>query len=196
MRPKVVTSRTARRRTYAYTGFRDEVGTVHHQTSTPTTILRLDYGYDKVHDRTYERYGASGSAGDAFAYDKARRLTTAWMGSVHAREPLERAVREEDRVQLRRRREPDLGGRDALRPVRDDDLVHDNSLNQYTAVGGTTHTWDANGNLTDNGTHKFKYNYKNLICRGAARVEQRRSWRRTSTTRTDGGSRRPSRAAH
>jgi len=33
-----------------------------------------------------------------------------------------------------------------------------NNLNEYTAVGGTTHVWDANGNLTDNGTLKFEYN--------------------------------------
>src|SRR5690606_24566594 len=39
-----------------------------------------------------------------------------------------------------------------------------NSLNQYTAVGGASPTYDGNGNLTNNGTFKFKYNYKNLIC--------------------------------
>jgi RHS repeat-associated protein len=40
----------------------------------------------------------------------------------------------------------------------------DNSLNQYTTVGGTSQTYDGNGNLTNNGTYKFKYSYKNLIC--------------------------------
>jgi len=39
-----------------------------------------------------------------------------------------------------------------------------NTLNQYTAVGGASPTYDGNGNLTDNGTYKFKYNYRNLIC--------------------------------
>ena len=38
-----------------------------------------------------------------------------------------------------------------------------NNLNQYTAVGGTSQSHDANGNLTNNGTLTFKYNYKNLI---------------------------------
>jgi hypothetical protein len=32
----------------------------------------MDYGYNAVHDRTYERFGASGSAGDGFEYDKMR----------------------------------------------------------------------------------------------------------------------------
>ena len=38
-----------------------------------------------------------------------------------------------------------------------------NTLNQYTAVGGTSRTHDANGNLTDDGTLKFTYDYKNQI---------------------------------
>ena len=47
----------------------------------------MDYGYNLVHDRTYERFGASGSAGDGFEYDKLRRLTTAYMGSVAPEAP-------------------------------------------------------------------------------------------------------------
>ena len=43
---------------------------------------KLEYGYNKVHDRTYERYGGVGSAGDAFVYDNIRRLKTAYMGST------------------------------------------------------------------------------------------------------------------
>jgi RHS repeat-associated protein len=34
---------------------------------------------------------------------------------------------------------------------------------EHTAVGGTTHVWDANGSLVDNGTHLFLYDYKNHI---------------------------------
>ena len=71
--------------TYTYAGFREDLTTIHHETSAPATLVRLDYGYNSVHDRTYERFGASGSAGDAFEYDKARRLTKAWMGSARRR---------------------------------------------------------------------------------------------------------------
>jgi RHS repeat-associated protein len=39
-----------------------------------------------------------------------------------------------------------------------------NSLNQYTAVGGATQTHDDNGNLTNDGTYKFKYDYRNQLC--------------------------------
>ena len=44
-----------------------------------------------------------------------------------------------------------------------------NNINEYTSVGGQNYAWDANGNLANNGTLKFKYNYKNLL------VEIRRS---------------------
>jgi len=68
--------------TTSYTGSRKEVASVLHQISAAATILQPDYGYNKVHDRTYECFGAGGSAGDAFVYDKIRRLTNAYMGST------------------------------------------------------------------------------------------------------------------
>ena len=80
-RPKGTTFGNGTTASYAYAGFREDLTTIHHETSAPATLVRLDYGYNKLHDRTYERYGTSGSAGDAFEYDKARRLTKAWMGS-------------------------------------------------------------------------------------------------------------------
>jgi hypothetical protein len=41
----------------------------------------------------------------------------------------------------------------------------DNNLNQYTAVGGASPSHDSNGNLTDDGTLTFKYDYRNQIVR-------------------------------
>src|SRR5205814_6457505 len=65
MRPKRTTYQSGATATTSYTGFRGEIATIKHETSTPTPILELDYGYDAVHDRAYERYGSSGSSGDA-----------------------------------------------------------------------------------------------------------------------------------
>ena len=150
--------------TYSYGGFREDLTTIHHETSTPTTLVRLDYGYNKVHDRTYERYGASGSAGDAFEYDKARRLTKAWMGSSTPSSPSGNTY-----VKTIDYNMDDDGNRTSVvttpygvSPTTESYTT--NTLNQYTAVGGASPTYDGNGNLTDNGTYKFKYNYKNLIC--------------------------------
>jgi RHS repeat-associated protein len=36
-------------------------------------------------------------------------------------------------------------------------------LNVYTSVGGTTHRRDANGNLRDDGTYKYAYDYRNQL---------------------------------
>ena len=38
-----------------------------------------------------------------------------------------------------------------------------NTLNQYTAVGSTTPTYDGNGNLTSNGSHTYAYDPENRL---------------------------------
>lgn len=43
-----------------------------------------------------------------------------------------------------------------------------NGLNQYTAVGGATHSWDANGNLTGDGASSFGYDTENRLVSGVA----------------------------
>ena len=39
-----------------------------------------------------------------------------------------------------------------------------NGRNQYTQVGGTTHSWDASGNLTWDGLTTFGYDTENWAC--------------------------------
>jgi RHS repeat-associated protein len=163
VRPKVTTFGNSTTATFTYAGFREDVTTIHHETSTPTTLVRLDYGYNKLHDRTYERYGTSGSPGDAFEYDKARRLTKAWMGSSTPSSPSGNTY-----VKTIVYNMDDDGNRTSVvtTPYGGSSATESyttNTLNQYTAVGGTSQTYDGNGNLTDNGTYKFKYDYKNQI---------------------------------
>ena len=79
-REKGVTFGSGATQANTYSGFRQEVTSIHHQDSGTGTLVRMDYGYNAVHDRTCERYGASGSSGDAFEYDKMGRLSKAWMG--------------------------------------------------------------------------------------------------------------------
>ena len=127
--------------------------------------MRLDYAYNDVHDRTYERYGASGSSGDAFEYDKARRLTVAWMGSASPDSPSGAAYTKKIEYNY-----DDDGNRTSVvvTPYGQSATTTSystNTLNQYTAVGGATHSWDGNGNLSDDGTLTYEYNYRNEICR-------------------------------
>lgn len=47
-----------------------------------------------------------------------------------------------------------------------DDNYTTNTLNQYTTLSGATditYTYDSNGNITDNGTYTFIYDYKNRL---------------------------------
>ena len=165
IRPKMTTFENGARVTGAFAGFRSDVATILHQKSTSTTIVRLDYAYNAVHDRLYERYGAMGSAGDAFAYDNARKLSTAWMGSVNPTTPsTSQYVSKIDYIL------DDDGNRASVATTPwggspTTSSYSTNSLDQYTSVGGVTQTWDSNGNLTNDGTFKYEYNYKNLVCR-------------------------------
>ena len=162
-RKKVTTFQNGATRTNHYTGFRQELESVRHETSAPATILRLDYAYSKVHDRLYERYGASGSSGDAFAYDKMRRLTNARMGSSNPASPVGNTYTKKIDYNY-----DDDGNRTSVVVTpygqsAQTTSYSTNNLNEYTSVGGTTQGNDANGNLTDNGTLTFHYDYKNLI---------------------------------
>lgn len=102
----------------------------------------MDYGYNRVHDRTFERFGASGAAGDAFEYDKARRLTKAWIGSATPESPAGNAY-----VQTVVYNLDDDGNRASVvvtpygvSPTTT--TYTTNNLNQYTAIGGTGHSYD------------------------------------------------------
>ncbi len=125
-------------------------------------IRQIDYAYNKVHDRTHESYAGTG-LGDAFAYDKLRRLTTAWMGSSNVANPgastyvKKLTFNMDDDANRTSVVDLPYGGSSTTTNYTT------NNLNSYTNVGGTTRGNDANGNLTDNGTHLFSYNYKNVI---------------------------------
>ncbi len=62
VRRKTETFQSGAKRTNLYTGFREEIESVRHETSALATIVRLDYGSNKVHDRLYERFARQGRA--------------------------------------------------------------------------------------------------------------------------------------
>ena len=133
--------------------------------SSPSTIVRLDYAYNDVHDRIYERYGSSGSSGDAFEYDKARRSHGRLDGLGLAGQPERAAYTKKIEYNY-----DDDGNRTsvAATPYGQSPATTSystNTLNQYTAVGGVSHSWDGNGNLSNDGTLTYEYNYRNEICR-------------------------------
>ena len=137
---------------------------VHHQAQpSGTTILQLEYGYDPNHDRTFERFGGVGSPGDAYAYDKLRRLSNAWVGSALPSSPVGNPYTKKIDYN-----QDDDGNRTSVvstlwgtAPASTSYTTNQNY--QYTAVGGTTHLWDANGNLKDDGTFTYTYDYRNQL---------------------------------
>jgi RHS repeat-associated protein len=164
LRHKTTTFQSGATRTDTYTGYRGEVASIVHATSGSSEILRLEYGYNALHDRTYERYGGTSALGDAFAYDPARRLTTAWMGSVD----VTAADTSQYVTKIVYNMDDDSNRTSVVTTPWQQSAITvtyaDNSLNQYTTVGGVGQSYDGSGNLTNNGTYKFKYNYKNLVC--------------------------------
>ncbi|MGE0192749.1 MAG: RHS repeat-associated core domain-containing protein [Planctomycetota bacterium] len=162
-REKGVTFGNGATQSNTYGGFRQEVTSIHHQDSGAGTLVRMDYGYNAVHDRTYERFGALGASGEAFEYDKMRRLTKAWMGSAKPSSPSGQVHTEtidfnmdDDGNRTSKVHTPYLGS-----PVSTSYTT--NSLNQYTAVGAASLTYDGNGNLVDDGTYYYEYDYRNQL---------------------------------
>ncbi len=164
-RLKTIEFQNGTTQTNTYGGLRQDLTSIEHETSTPSTILRLDYGYDDVHDRLYERHGASGSSGDAYEYDKAGRLVTAWMRSDTPSDPTSDAY-----VQKIDYDYDDVGNRTAVAVTpygqgAESTAYTSNSLNQYGHVGDVYPTHNDNGSLTFDGVLTYEYNYRNLICR-------------------------------
>ena len=148
--------------TNTYGGYYNEPSAIVHANGG-TSFLTLNYAYNKQGHLTYERYGASGSAGDAFGYDKLERLTNAWMGSMNPASPQSGNYSSKIDYAL-----DDDGNRSnivvtpwAQTPV--STSYSPNSRNRYTTIGGVTVTNDANGNVTADGTYTYAYNYKNLL---------------------------------
>ncbi len=151
--------------TNTYGGFRQDVTSIlHEETSPKATIVRLDYGYDDVHNRLYERYGGAGASGDAFVYDAMHRLVTAYMGSVDPDDDPSTAQYVKKIVY----NYDDDGNRTSVvttpwQQTQQTESYTTNALYQYTAVGGVTHDWDDAGNLSDDGSQLFAYDYRNQL---------------------------------
>jgi RHS repeat-associated protein len=87
--------------------------------------------------------GATNDAGFGFTYNPASQITTRVLTNEVYEFPLTPAVKS----------------------------YVTNGRNQYTQVGGTTHSWDANGNLTDDGPTTFGYDTENRLVSASGPTE-------------------------
>ena len=170
---------------YAYDGFA-RVATVDHLLAGGTGSLhRLDYLYDKVHNRRMEKnaydaawvstlpaaaqamLGARNGKGDVYRYDWASRLADARYDVVNpvtevanpGSQPYARLVTYAlDGLGNRSQVQTTVPPGTPVTVTYATDVV-----NQYTAVGGVNRAHDANGNVKDDGTLLFAFDYRNRI---------------------------------
>ncbi len=170
---------------YTYDGFQ-RVSIINHILAGGTGSLhRFDYLYDKVHNRRMEKnsYDATWIAtlpanvqtflngrnakGDVYAYDWAYRL-------VDARYDVTNPVTEvqtpgsQTYVRLVQYTLDGLGNRSQVQttvpPGNPTTVTYSADIvNQYTAVAGTNRSHDNNGNVADDGTYLFHYDYRNQM---------------------------------
>ncbi|MCC7139441.1 MAG: hypothetical protein IT460_13540 [Planctomycetes bacterium] len=170
---------------YAYDGFA-RVATVDHLLAGGTGSLhRLDYLYDKVHTRRMEKnaydaawvstlpaaaqtmLGARNGKGDVYRYDWASRLADARYDVANpvtevanpGSQPYARLVTYAlDGLGNRSQVQTTVPPGTPVTVTYATDVV-----NQYTAVGGVNRAHDANGNVKDDGTHLYAFDYLNHL---------------------------------
>ena len=200
---------------YVYDGFRN-VGSIDHTLVGGGSLHKFEYAYDKVHNRRMEKntFNATWMAtlpaavqtflngrngkGDVYAYDMAYRLVDARYDVTN---PLTEVQNPGTQAFVTTRPVHDRRARNRSQvattpPTPPTQVMYATDVvNQYTTVGGTTRSHDNNGNLTDDSTYKFGYDFENRL------VELRNSTtsaliaERTATMRSAAGSRRRSTAA-
>lgn len=133
-----------------------------HHSPAPLRPAFVDRSYEYTRNdlRTSERRNDDAGLADRWHHDAARRLVRSIHDEDGGATPRQITSRRYflDGVGNRRRVDEEID-RGAERTV--DYSV--NALNQYTSVGETPRQYDQNGNLTDDGQFRYKYDYRNRL---------------------------------
>jgi RHS repeat-associated protein len=122
-----------------------------------TTVA--DFNYDSLGRRSDATIGGAVASDD---YDAISRLSTLTinLASTAADQTLTFGYNPASQILSR------IESNDAYKSTTSDTAARNysvNGLNQYTSVAGTTHTYDANGNLTFDGATSFVYDAENRL---------------------------------
>ena len=127
-----------------------------------TGFIDREYGYNRAGQRTFERRNDDSGLTDIFTYDSAYRIVRSDFDQNGLPSALPRdlarlnytldGVGNRVRVDTATRTSGTLTDTYAV-----------NEVNEYTAISGVTQVHDQNGNLTDDGSRLFKYDYKNRL---------------------------------
>ena len=146
-------------------GFSSETAKISHQTSTSTPIAVREYGYSDRHLAVFERFGGPTSTGDAYAYDRLGRLTSAWLGSADVESPASSSYATQSAYEY-----DDDDNRVSVTTTEYGQAPSTasyttNARNQYLSVSGAAHTWSDSGCLADDGALLYDYDYRGNLVR-------------------------------
>ncbi|MFC2171892.1 DUF6531 domain-containing protein [Acidobacteriota bacterium] len=126
-----------------------------------STDQEFVYGYDALHYREYEKRVHQSNEGDAYAYDKISQLTNV---KYDAENPDTTPIDWDTQVTRTYDRRWNL---DTVQVNTNPAITYTtDTVNEYTAIGGNSQTFDDNGNLTDSAStytadYTAKYDYAN-----------------------------------
>ncbi len=145
---------------YLYDGFRRQTDLAH-ANSGATEFAGFEYGWDKNDNPLYETRRHQSNAGDAYGYDQANRLIEVLQDATNPANPTVYVDKIDynldDVLNFTSVVTTPQGGSAATVSFTS------NGMNEYSAVGGTSRTFDDNGNLTDDGTYEYTYDWHNHL---------------------------------
>ena len=178
------TNQNATTTDHGYDGFA-RLSQLDHKNSSSQSFHTFDYLYDKVHNRRMEKnsfnstwinslptgiqpfLNARNGKGDVYAYDMAYRMVdtrydvtnpTTEVATPGSQTYVTKQIYTLDGLGNRSQTQQTPWGGSATTVS-----YSFNAMNEYTAIGGTSRTHDSNGNLTDDGTQTYHYDYKNRL---------------------------------
>ncbi len=146
--------------TYTYDGFRRPTD-IAHEDSGSTEFAGFEYGWDKNDNPTYEERSHQSDKGDAYDYDQANRLIEVLQD---ADDPTN-VTTYGDKVEYNLDDVLNFSSVVTTPYGQSGSTVNytSNGMNEYTDIGGTTRTFDDNGNLADDGTYEYTYDWHNHL---------------------------------
>ncbi|MDO8526089.1 MAG: RHS repeat-associated core domain-containing protein, partial [Deltaproteobacteria bacterium] len=144
-----------------------------------TLIAGFESGYDKNSNRLFETFLHEENKGSVYRYDTLGRLDKATYGvpdpSAHLNNPTAAGFLKEttytmDALHNWLERQVVIANPEGEAIQRVSEFVP-NEVNAYTSVDGTAYIYDANGNLIDDGTYQYAYDYRNFVTEVRNRVD-------------------------